>query len=480
MSFRPYRLGAALLLSLTLLASAQTTSEKLKQLQQDLQQQQKLNKQQASQLEKLRSSLQNLSAQQKATLARLDALADNVATLENELASVTARVGLAERQLEELSSRRQLTEARVAALQADVRSLLNTMYRERSGQYLALMTQSKSLSDLLIRLDYANMSGQHNIQVINALRQATENLKVQQAQQQQQADQLKALQAERSTKLAALRGKRVEQQALLAELRKTAAGQQAVAVRTQAQQALTVQSIDTLVGQVVKERSRIEAERQRRLEEERQRREAEARRIAEEQERARLEAIRLAKLRAEQERRAREAQLARERAAAAAAAEAQRQRELALQRERQALRERQTRVSQAQAQAQTALQPLPVTASSGPVGFPLPGGQVAAPYGASGAQWVLLSGPQGTQATAALEGNVLAATYYASLGWVVLLDNGSGIVTGYFGLQSASVTVGDRVARGAPVGVIGGSPIFGSDRMAFQLREGGVPVAPRF
>lgn len=480
MRFRPHRLGAALLLSLTLLASAQTTSEKLQQLQQDLQQQQKLNKQQASQLEKLRTSLQNLSAQQKATLARLDALADNVATLENELASVTARVGLAERQLADLSSRRKLTEARVSALQTDVRGLLNTMYRERGGQYLALLTQSKSLSDLLIRLDYANMAGQHNIQVINALRQATENLKVQQAQQQQQADQLKALQAERSAKLAALRGKRVEQQALLAELRKTAAGQQAVAVRTQAQQALTVQSIDTLVGQVVKERSRIEAERQRRLEEERQRREAEAKRIAEEQERARLEAIRLAKLRAEQERRAREAQLARERAAAAAAAEAQRQRQLALQREQQALRERQTRVSQAQAQAATDLQPLPAVASSGPVGFPLPGGQVAAPYGTNGAQWVLLSGPEGTQATAALAGNVLAATYYASLGWVVLLDNGSGIVTGYFGLQSATVTVGDRVARGAPVGVIGGSPIFGADRMAFQLREGGVPVAPRF
>lgn len=479
MRFAP-RLGAALLLSLTLLASAQTTSEKLQQLQQDLRQQKKLNDQQAKQLEKLRASLQNLSAQQKVTLSRLDALADNVATLENELATVTARVGLAERQLDELTSQRKLTEARVAALQTDVRGLLNTLYRERSGQYLALMTQSKSLSDLLIRLDYANMSGQHNVRVIDELRRASENLKVQQAQQQQQAEQLRALQAERSAKLASLQAKRRQQQALLAELRQTAAGQQAVAVRTQAQQALTVQSIDTLVGQVVKERSRIEAERQRRLEEERKRREAEAKRIAEEQERARLEAIRLAKLRAEQERRAREAQLARERAAAAAAAEAQRQRQLALAREQQALKERQARVRQAQAQATTELQPLPVTASAGTVGFPLPGGQVAAPYGTNGAQWVLLSAPEGTQAAAALEGNVLAATYYASLGWVVLLDNGSGIVTGYFGLQSASVTVGDRVARGAPVGVIGGSPIFGADRMAFQLREGGTPVAPRF
>ena len=470
--------AAAVFIGLSLFASAQTTSEKLQQLQQDLREQKQLNDQQAKQLEQLRKSLQNLSAQQKATLARLDALADNVATLQNELATVTARVGLAESRLADLTSRRTLTEARVARLQADVRGLLNTLYRERSGQYLALLSQSKSLSDLLIRLDYANMSGQHNVQVINTLKAESENLRVQQAQQEQQAKELRALQSERAAKLAALRQRRQEQQSLLASLRKTAEGQRTVALRTQAQQALTAQSIDQLVGQVVQERARIEAERQRRLEEERKRREEEARRIAAEQERARQEAIRIAQLRAEQERRAREAQQARERAAADAAAEAQRQRQLALQREQAALRDRQARVSEAQSQAAIQLAPLPP--STGPVAFPLPGGQVAAPYGAGGAQWVLLRGPSGSQATAALEGNVLASTYYASLGWVVLLDNGSGVVTGYFGLQDAKVSVGDRVARGTPIGTIGGSPVFGADQMAFQLREGGTPVAPRF
>lgn len=410
----------------------------------------------------------------------MDQLADNVATLENELASVTARVALAERRLADTVAQRKLTEARVATLQADVRSIMNALYRERSGQYLQLMSQSASLSDLLIKLDYANMSGKHNVQVITNLKTAAASLKDQQAQQVQQTVELKALQTERQGKLDALKGRRREQQALLAQLRKSEAGQRTIAVRTQAQQALTAKSIDDLVGKVVQERAHIEAERKRRLEEERKRREAEAKRIREEQERARLEAIRLAKLRAEQERRAREAQLARERAAAAAAAEAQRQRELALQREQAALKARREQVARQQQAVTQELAPLPVQRQSGPVGFPLPGGSVAAPYGTSGAQWAVLSGADGTQATAALEGNVIAATYYASLGWIVLLDHGSGIVTGYFGLQSASINVGDRVSRGTPVGIIGGSPIFGPGRMAFQIRQNGTPVAPNF
>lgn len=473
-------LGTAVILGFMLLAGAQTTSEKLQQLQQELQQQKTLNDQQAKQLETLRARLNNLTAQQKATLNRLDALAQNVADLENQLAEVTARVALAERQLADTTSQLQVTQVRAERLKVDVRGILNSLYRERSGQYLALLTQSKSLSDLLIRLDYANMSGQHNLKVISTLRDTAELLKTQQQQQAQQAQALKNVQAERSAKLTQLRQKRSEQQALLAQLRKSAAGQQALAVQTQAQQALTAQSIDTLVGQVVQERARIEAERKRRLEEERKRREAEAKRLAEEQERARQEAIRLAKLRAEQERQAREAQQARERAAAAAAAEAQRQRQLVIAREQAALRERQSRVQQAQQQAAVELQPLPALPQTGPVGFPLPGGQISAPYGSNGAQWVLLSGPSGAKATASLEGNVLAATYYASLGWVVLLDNGSGIVTGYFGLQDAAVSVGDRVARGGPIGTIGGSPIFGADRMAFQIRQNGQPVPPQF
>lgn len=461
-------------------AAAQTTSERLQQLQQTLRQQKNLNDQQAAQLQALSQSLQNLSAQQKQALAQLDTLAAQVASLENELADIGAQVALAERTLAATVAQQQLTQAQVDSLKADVRSVLNALYRERNGQYLALVSQSKTLSDLLIRLDYANIAGDHNLKAISELREATRVLQQQQALQTRQTQALRALQAQQSAKLGQLQSRHAEQQALLAQLQKTAEGQRAIAVQKQAEQALTAQSIDQLVGQVVQERQRIEAERRRKLEEERQRRLAEARRIAAEQEKARLEAIRLAKLRAEQERRAREAQQARERAAAAAAAEAQRQRQVALQRQQAALQQRSEQVNRDEQAAQVQLAPLPPRVASSAVASPLPGGQLTAPYGQGGSQWVLFSGPNGAQATAALPGNVLAATYYASLGWVVLLDNGGGTVTGYFGLRNAGVSVGQRVNAGAPLGAVGGSPIFGASSMAFQLRQGGQPVAPRF
>jgi len=112
----------------------------------------------------------------------------------------------------------------------------------------------------------------------------------------------------------------------------------------------------------------------------------------------------------------------------------------------------------------------PLPPSSGPSGFPLPGGQVSQGYGANGAQWVVLSAPGGTQAAATAAGNVIAATYYNSLGWVILVDHGA-TVSAYFGLQDPQVSVGNRVAQGTPLGAIGGSPIFGPDRMAFQLNR---------
>ncbi|GAA5532902.1 murein hydrolase activator EnvC family protein [Deinococcus aluminii] len=488
-----------------------TTSQRLQQLERDLQQQRQLGAQQRQELERLRANIQSLTAQQRQTLDRLDVLAGQVASLENETAVLAARVALAQRQLADTTAQGQVTQARVTQLQQDVRELLGALYRERSGRYLQLLSQARSLSDLLIRLKYANMAGQHNVAVIETLRQEVRTLETQRTQQARQAADLQALQTQRVAKLTQLRDRRAEQQGLLASLKRSEQGQRTLATHTQAQQALTAQTIDELVGKVVQERARIEAERRRRLEEERKRREAELRRIREAQERARQEALRLARLRAEQERQAR---LARERAAAEAAARAraqaqaaaqaraeaeararaqaaaqaaaardatQRQRQAQLQQEQAALQQRETQVQQATVRVEQALAPLPPV--SGPVGFPLPGGSVSQPYGQGGAQWSVLQGAGDGQAVAALDGNVIATTYYASLGWVVLLDHGP-TVTAYFGLQDARVQVGERVARGTPLGTIGGSPIFGPGHMAFQVNSvsGGSrqPVPPPF
>jgi septal ring factor EnvC (AmiA/AmiB activator) len=526
------RWPALVLLSAALLAGAQSTSERLEQLQRDLQGQRELGTAQRQELERLRRNIATLSAQGRETLAQLDALAADVAGLENETATLGARVALAQRQLADTTSQGAVTQARVTRLQGDVRELLDALYRERSGRYLQLLSQSRSLSDLLIRLKYANIAGQYNVEVTRTLRREVQTLEAQRTQQAQQTASLQALQAQRVTALEALRDRRAEQTRLLASLRRSEQGQRTLAARTQAEQALTARTIDDLVGAVVKERARLEAERLRRLEEERKRREAELRRIREAQERARQEALRLARVRAEQERQAQlareraeaqararaaaeararaqaaaqaqarvqaaqaraqaeaqararaqaEAQAARDRAAREAALATQRQRQTQLQQEQAALQARETQVQEAAAQAVQELAPLPPI--SGPVGFPLPGGSVSQPYGSNGAQWSVLQSAEGGQAVAALDGNVMTTTYYASLGWVVLLDHGP-LVTAYFGLLDTQVETGARVSRGTPLGTVGGSPIFGPGRMAFQVNSvsggGRRPVPPPF
>ncbi|MDB5045314.1 MAG: peptidase [Deinococcus sp.] len=493
------RQAVLLLVSAALLAGAQTTSERLEQLQRDLQQQRQQNAAQAQELERVRNTIQNLTVQQKATLTRLDGLGRNVTQLVNEVATLAARTRLAEQLLADTTAAKGRTETRVSRLQEDVRQILNTLYRERSGRYLQLLSQSNSLSDLLIRLNYNNMAGKYNVQIIETLRSEVASLKQQEAQQAQQTAALKDLQTQRAEVLANLRERRQEQQTLLASLRRSEQGQRTIAAQTRAEQVLTGRTIDNLVGAVVQERARIEAERQRRLEEERQRRLAELRRIREAQERARQEAARLAAVRAAQERAARleaariqavrqqqeRERLQREqeaRAAAQRSAEAaQSARRAAVQQEQQRLAQQQQQAEAAQVEVEQQIAPLPP--SSGPTGFPLPGGQVSQGYGANGAQWVVLSAPGGTQAAATAAGNVIAATYYNSLGWVILVDHGS-TVSAYFGLQDPQVSVGNRVAQGTPLGIIGGSPIFGPDRMAFQLNQvnGGTrqPVNPGF
>ena len=474
----PYNLGLS------------TTSQKLQQLQQQLAAQKQLSAGQQTQLETLRKNIASLGAQQKDVLGQIDSLENRIAALQNQKLKLEQLIRGALADLEQTRSQVARTSERVARLQADVRQLLELLYRERSGQYLRLINQASSLSDLVIRARYANMGGEHNVAVIEDLRTQRLSLQTQQAQQTAQTARLQDLRSQQLAQLTRLRDARSQQQALVARLQQTQAGKQALALQTQAQQALTVQSINDLVGGIVSERSRIEAERRRRIEAERLRRAEELRRIREAQERARQEAARLAAIQEAQRQEAlRQAALRRAQAQAAAAAQAQaeaqariraeqaraaaeqrasQQRAAANAQEQSSLRARASQIQVQQQQAAVELAPLP--AASGPLGFPLPGGAVVTPFSVS-VPWTLISGPAGAQAVAAAGGNVLAVTNYASLGWVVLIEHSPVLATAYIGLDTPSVDVGARVAPGQALGTIGGSPVFGADRMAFQVNR---------
>ncbi|GGQ97548.1 M23 family metallopeptidase [Deinococcus ruber] len=292
-----------------------TTSARLKQLLDELNRQQQASAAQKTQLEALRQNIAQLSAQQQAALGRIDRLSISVANLETKKRQLDLQIQLVQQQINDLRLQIQGTESRVSRLQQDVRYLLVSLYRERSGRYLQLLSQADSLSDLLIRARYANISGQNNVRVVQSLKDETERLKNERAQQAAQAQQLQGLQATQVQQLQALTTQRQEQNALVARLQQDQAGKQTLALQTQAQQALTSQGIQSIVSGILQERNNIEADRQRRIEAERQRRQAELERIRAAQEAARREAARLAAIRAEQERQAKiAAELARQRA----------------------------------------------------------------------------------------------------------------------------------------------------------------------
>jgi murein DD-endopeptidase MepM/ murein hydrolase activator NlpD len=477
----PYNLGLS------------STSQRLQRLQQQLTSQKQLSAGQKTQLERLRTNIAALSKQQRGVLGQIDTLAGRIAALQTQKLQLEGRIRNAVAQLRQTEAQVQVTRGQVTRLQSDVRQLLAALYRQRSGQYLSLLGQATSLSDLVIRGRYANMSGEHNVTVINTLRAQQTDLKAQQAAQTQQTTALQDLRAQQLAQLADLLDARAQQQALVARLEENKAGQQALSLRTQAQQALTAQSIDTLLGGIVAERSRIEAERRARIEAERARRAEELRKIREAQERARQEAARLAALREAQRLEAlrlEALQRARnEQAAARAQAERERVQQLAdqkrtaaVQAEQNGLTQRASTLEAEQARSTIALAPLPET--SEPLGFPLPGGEVVTPFSAS-VPWTVISGPAGSEAAAAAGGNVLAVTNYASLGWVVLVQHSPTLVTAYMGLDAPSVQPGARVNQGQSLGSIGGSPVFGAGRVAFQVFRIGAnnqrqPIAPSF
>ncbi len=503
-------------------SGAQTTSQRLEQLQQSLSQQNKLTSEKSMQLESIKNNIQNLNAKQKQSLVKLDQTAENLNNLEKEVSSLNEQVTLSQRQLKETTSQLTLSEARVSRLQVQVRGILREMYEKQGGNYLELLSQATSYSELMARLQYSNMANRRNTEVIKELKTEVKNLETQKASQLKQMQVLIDLRTRRNTTLVNLKDKKTEQENLLAELRKTQQGQQALAAKRQAELVLVSQTINDLVVKVSKEKARLEAERQRRILEE-QRRIAEQKRIEKErqaalaaaQARARENARRLAEakaLQAQREAAARlEAQKAREAKARAeasaqkaeaerAAAELRRQQELeanAAQNSRRIdLQQQQQRQQQQKLDDEQVLannrnneltqnaenlnqQLLPLPTPTGPLGYPVSNGRIMAAYGTNGLPWVVFGGPDNTNAIAAQAGKVIAVTSNASLGWIIIIDH-TNIETCYMGLQSPQVSVGDRVNKGTPLGTLGGSPVFGPAQMAFQVSKNKVSFKPNF
>ncbi|ADY26167.1 Peptidase M23 [Deinococcus proteolyticus MRP] len=526
------------LLGLPLWALAQSAAPSADPLQQQLEQQRAVGERQRALLAQIRGSFASLSSEEQATLAGLDRLNADIDRLRGQaglldlkLRQTEARLGVTGRDILALQSR-------VAELRGSVALNLNALYRERTGEYLALLAQAQTLPELILRLRWANYAGERQVALIRELDREAGRLQGELAAQQQARAELQTLQKQRQAALAELSDRQTQAQALLGELRRTAAGQRLLQLQGQAELAQTGQNIDTLLDAAVRQQEGLAAQRRRELEAQRQREaETAARLRAAEKVGAAGGPSQVAPVQSAAARPgAAAAPTAQSPAAQPSAARPTASRSAAPAPATAAPASPAPAVAQSTAPARQSVAPqapaaqarppaastpavlssAPAAAGSDPVqtvpqqsalqepalptpqqlteartqaeaqvqlteaqlaplrgrldalAFPLPGGQVSEGYTPE-SPWAVIRAGGERQARAAGEGVVLAVTSFSSLGWVVLLDHGDGLVTAYLGLNQPAVQVGERIQPGAPLGEIGGSPVFGPDAMAFQV-----------
>jgi murein DD-endopeptidase MepM/ murein hydrolase activator NlpD len=87
-------------------------------------------------------------------------------------------------------------------------------------------------------------------------------------------------------------------------------------------------------------------------------------------------------------------------------------------------------------------------------------------------------GAVGAPIRAANRGVVALVDTFFLGGRVVYLDHGGGITTGYLHLSRALVSVGDTVARGERIGLVGATGRVTGPHLHWTARYGGITVNP--
>ncbi len=252
---------------------------------------------QANQIAGLEHDIAGLSAQERSTKVQLERSNTQIADLDNQKRDVEAQIVDTRAKIADLESRISVTEARVARQRAAVNALLVRMYKDKSGEFVKLVSRAKSMHDLLLTAQYANKLSSADLELIATLKLTLEQLGAQRSDLVTLTDQLNGLQRQLIAKLDGLKVQRQNQQSAIVSLQQSKAGRSALKLETARAQQRTEAQMQVLVGNMAQERSRLEAARQDRLRAlaaEKARRIEEARQIA-------LEKVRLAKLAAEAE-----------------------------------------------------------------------------------------------------------------------------------------------------------------------------------
>lgn len=382
----------------------------LEQLQQQAEQNRRLQQLQQQRIEQLNRELANLDAATKQQLQELRRLEAEITRLERERAELT-------RQIDLLESQKKQAEARIASLQKELEglrerlsALLQSLHRERAGRYLPLL-RAESFTDLSVRSRWVGMLGQHQTDLMERIKNTVRQLEEERVRLELLLNTLSERRAERQQRIVALAQNRQAVQLTLANLRQQQAGRQIILRETLQAQAQLRAELQVLQSRIAAELRRI-AEERRRAEEERRKREAEERR----------------------------------------------QRELQAQREREL---------QTQRQHETAAVPRELV---GALQFPVRGGRVAEPYGFQGNDWQTLQGDgASTPIVAAADGVVIDSLFIANLGYTLTIRHSDQIATQYVNVLEPRVSVGQRVTQGQVIGFTGGGVLIPSNQMWFRV-----------
>lgn len=386
----------------------------LNELQQQAEQNRRLQQLQQQRIAQLNRDLANLDAATRQQLAELRRLEAEITRLERERAELT-------RQIDLLESQKKQAEARIVSLQKELQglrerlsALLQSLHRERAGRYLPLL-RAESFTDLSVRSKWVGVLGQHQTDLMDRIKNTVRQLDEERIRLGLLLDTLTERRAERQQRIAALAQNRQTVQLTVANLRQQQAGRQVILRETLQAQAQLRAELRALQGRIAAELRRI-AEERRRAEEERRRREAE-------------------------ERRQRELQ-------------AQLQREEAARRERETVRE----------------PPSVPRELVGALQFPVQGGRVAEPYGFQGNDWQTLQGAEASSPiVAAADGVVIDSLFIANLGYTLTIRHSDQIATQYVNVLEPRVSVGQRVGQGQVIGFTGGGVLIPSNQMWFRV-----------
>jgi murein DD-endopeptidase MepM/ murein hydrolase activator NlpD len=110
-------------------------------------------------------------------------------------------------------------------------------------------------------------------------------------------------------------------------------------------------------------------------------------------------------------------------------------------------------------------------------------GTVSSPFGRRGRGWhrgIDIKADKGTPFWAAAAGTVIASGYEDRYGRVIKIEHRQGLVTVYAHNLTNFVEIGDAVAAGQLIGLIGRSGRASNYHLHFEIRHDGIPYNPLF